>query len=150
MILVKLNRDPEAFYSLRKAAQVLGISTQPLRDWHQDGWVAKGPKGLKFPAAELRRFVQWLARYAKPFKMQERVRRFCKRGQPVPRAFDKLRQASFSWPKGRKSLRPAELATLMGCHPSLVTKALTQGWLTGWKPGKRNWEVFKRDNWQFV
>src|SRR3569623_2128202 len=88
--------------SLRETARLLCISTQPLREWHRDGWIRKGPKGLKFPVEEIRRFVLHLQRYAKPYDMRGRYGRFhLKRGkdQPLPGAWSKLKKAEIQWPK---------------------------------------------------
>ena len=135
--------------SLRETAQLLGVSTQPLRDWHRDGWLRKGPRGLKFPVEELRRFVEWLGRYAKPFDMRARLVRLRKRGEPPPRAWDKLRNRNFRWPKGQRFLRPTELAELLGCHPSLITKAIARGYLQGRKRNKVHWEIWRTDQFYF-
>ena len=146
-ILERLAALPETHLSLRRTAAVLGVSTQPLRIWHRDGWLNKGPAGRKFPVEELRRFVLSLKRYAKPHEMRERLRRFGRikaKGQPLPRAWDTLRQASFKWPKGR-DLTPREVAERVGCSASLVTKAIEAGFLQAYRPGRVRWRITKRD-----
>lgn len=146
-IMERLAGLSETHLSLRRTAEVLGISTQPLRVWYREGWIKKGPAGRKFPVDELKRFVLWLKRYAKPEDMRQRVRRFSKikgKHQPLPRAWDLLRKASFEWPKGQATLTPSQLAALVGCSPSLVTKAIEDQYLDADRPGRVHWHISKR------
>lgn len=65
-----------------------------------------------------------LMQRAKPFDMTRRVERFHRHLERPPYPFFKLHSARFVWPKGRTALTPKEFSALIGCHPSLITKAI--------------------------
>ena len=107
------------FFSLRAAARILGFSTQPLRDWLRLGYLTRTGPRQQFSREELLRFLQWLEDRAQPYDSQNYLDRL-----PPAYPFRKLSRASFAWPKGRRSLKPSELAPLVKCHPSLIIKAI--------------------------
>lgn len=137
-ILETLHASRRGFYSLRRTAKLLGISTQPLRDWIRLGYLKReGPRG-QIAKGELLRFLVWLQQRAEQFDSliyQQRL--------PQTYPFRKLSYASFVWPKDRKALNPQELAALTGCHPSLVLKAIHEGRLRARHRSPCRWEVSK-------
>jgi hypothetical protein len=147
-ILVEVARCPRRFHSLRRAAHFLGVSTQPLRDWIRLGYLQRDGPRLQISAAELRRFVRWLQNRAEPFDPEEYLDRLYRKRSRPPRPFDKLRAAQFAWPKDRAALTPKELAQLVGCHPSLIVKAIRSDHLFSGVRGRRRtpcrWEITRR------
>lgn len=150
-ILTRLEQNPKRFLSLRQAAAMLGISTQPVRDWLRSGLLqASGPR-QRIPVTALTELVQSFQQDARPYPMQQRLPRLW---APNPRAlhlrapqpFGKLWMAAFVWPSKRPALRPPELAKLIGCHPSLILKAIHAGALWARHPSPHRWEVTRR-NW---
>jgi hypothetical protein len=145
-ILNNLEASHRGFYSLRRAARLLGVSTQPVRDWIQRHYLKRdGPRG-KLSKAELCRFVGWLKERAEPFDSRGYLDRLHPKGRP--RAWDKLRAARFAWPRGCRALTPKELAQLAGCHPSLIVKAISRyrdfNALRGHRRTPCRWEITKR------
>lgn len=133
------------YLSLRAAARVLGVSTQPVRDWLRLGHLTRsGPRG-QIERKALVRLVRWLAAEAEEFH-EDRAARFHPGGRR-PRPFQKLAQARFDWPRGRRTLGQGELARLVGCHPSLVIRAIRSGVLRATQRSARRWEV-SRPAWQ--
>jgi hypothetical protein len=146
-ILTALAETHRGFFSLRRAARLLGVSTQPLREWiKRDNLNREGPGG-KISKAELCRFVRWLKDRAEPFDSSRYLERLHRKLKAPPEEFDKLRAAWFVWPEGRQALSPKELAQLVGCHPSLVLKAITRHGFFHRLSGRRRtpcrWEVTK-------
>jgi len=146
-IRIRLSAENRNFFSLRRAAWILRVSTQPVRDWIRLGYVQReGPRG-QIARSELERFVGWLEERAEPFDTMNYLERI-----PLIRPFQKMRRAHFEWPKGRKALNPRELAALTGCHPSSVLKAIYSGALHGRRRSPRRWEVSRRawhEAWRF-
>jgi len=137
-ILETLNASRRGFYSLRRTAKLLGVSTQPVRDWIRLGHLKReGPRG-QIAKGELLRFLVWLQQRAELFDSLNYLERL-----PQIYPFGKLRDASFEWPKDRKALNPRELAALTGCHPSLVLKAIHEGRLRARHRSPCRWEVSK-------
>ena len=137
------------FFSLRRAATLLGLSLQPVRDWVRQGYLKRaGPRG-QVPKSELRRFVDWLADRAEPFSYAGHTARLT-RGLDRPKySFQKVKEARLSWPRGRETLTPLELADLIGCHPSFIRRALRdhwQRWIRRGQPPDR-WRITRR-KWQ--
>src|ERR1700722_7547472 len=64
------------FFSLRKAARILGISTQPLRDWLRRGGVKSDGSRQQFSKTEVLRFLTRLEERAEPYDMEVRFERF--------------------------------------------------------------------------
>jgi hypothetical protein len=143
----RLVAQPRHFLSLRRAARVLGVSTQPLRDWVQLGHLKRDGPRKQFSKTELERFLTWLESRAEPLPEDHYVKRLWgKRGKP-PLEFTCLRHARFVWPKGREALTPKALAELVGCHPSLIIKAIRHyaGWSKlGQRRTPKRWEITKR------
>ena len=135
-ILGTLSGSPRHFYSLRPAALLLGISTQPLREWLKRGYLHQSGPRRQIKREELIRFVHWLQARAEHFDPFHYLERF-----PHTYPFKKLGRLQFVWPKGRKALAPRELAALAGCHPSLVLKAIRQGRLLARRRSNCRWEV---------
>jgi len=141
-ILENLSQNPRQFISLRQAAKILGVSTQPLHDWNKRHFVQRDGPRLQFEKRELCLFVKWLAKGAKPYPSDGYLERFRRRKMP-PRAFEKLFSARFDWPAGRKSLTPKELAQLIACHPSLIIKAINSDYIRGGRRTRCRWEISK-------
>lgn len=121
-ILETLNGSRRGLYSLRRTAKLLGVSTQPVRDWIRLKHLrCDGPRG-QIAKTELERLVGWLARRAAPFDPMNYLERI-----PQKLPFQKLSSSCFVWPKGRHTLKPSELAALINCHPSLIVKAVRCG-----------------------
>ena len=131
------------FFSLRKAARIFGISTQPMRDWFRKGDIKRDGPRRQFSKAELFRFLTRLEERAEPYDMESRSERFHVNLRRVPWAFNKLHTAKFVWPKGRTSVTPAELAVLVSCHPSLIRKAITEHRGLGHRPTPGRWRISK-------
>lgn len=123
----QLKAAPPFFFSLRKAAAVLGVSTQPLRDWVRDGLLRSSGQRLSFSKADLQSFLRRLAKEMANQEWKHREDRLVAERRRRPPS--KLRRAEFDWPRGRAALTPAELAALVGCHPSLIRKMLDKGQL---------------------
>lgn len=137
--------DHRNFHSLRTIAQVLHISTQPLRDWNRLGYLRRdGPRG-QFSRSEVIRFLVWLKKRAKPFRAEDYLLRiFGKQGR-LARRFNKLRTARFVWPKGRHDLVPMELAVRIRCHASLIVKAIRARELKAHRRTRCRWGVTRRE-----
>ena len=116
-------REPQRFLSLRSVARLLGVSTQPVSDWIEAGHLHRSGRQNRVSREELRRFVRGLDLNAVEFD-DVREARFHAKRRREPRPFDKLRNARFFWRKGRKALAPVEQAKLVGCHPSLILRAI--------------------------
>lgn len=123
-ILKRLENSPRRFLSLRGAAGVLGISPQPLRDWIKRQHIKREGQRAQICKEELSHLVKWFEARAEPYEMESRSDRFHRDRNGHPRRFERLRSARFVWPKGRTALTPKELSALIGCHPSLITKAI--------------------------
>lgn len=147
-ILKALAETRRGFFSLRRAARLLGVSTQPLRDWIMREDLKREGPGRKISKHELSRFVKWLKDRAEPFDSRRYLKRLHRKLNGPPARFDKLRSARFAWPQGRKALSPKEIAQLVGCHPSLILKAIaSHGFFQRLRPQRRTrcrWEVTKR------
>ncbi len=148
-ILEVLAETRRGFFSLRRAARLLGVSTQPLRDWIMREDLKRAGAGRKISKDELRHFVEWLKDRAEPFDSRRYLERLHRKLKAPPIEFDKLRAARFVWPEGRNALSPKELAQLVGCHPSLILRAITSHDFFHRLRGRRRtlcrWEVTKRD-----
>ncbi len=143
-ILPRVAASAQRPVSLRAAACLLGLSTQPLRDWVRCGYLTPTRPGGPFALEELRRFVLWLQRHAAPFASANYVRRFFGRHRTPPYEFQKLATTQIIWPTSRTALAPRELAQLVGCHPSLVVKAITMHAVRGRRRTPCRWEITRR------
>jgi hypothetical protein len=143
-ILERLARCPRGFLSLRRTAWMLGISTQPLRDWIRRGYIKRNGPRLQFAKDELSQFVKSLERRATPFGPHGYLERLHRNLMRPPYRFDKLKSGRIAWPKGRKTLSPKEFAQLAGCHPSLVIKGIHEHELRGRRRTPCRWEIVKR------
>lgn len=143
-ILETLAASPRRFFSLRATARVFGISTQPLRDWIGRGDLNREGPRLQFSRGELHRFVKELVDRAEPYDWQPHIGRFHRHLKRPPRPFEKLRAARFVWPKGRTSLTPRELSSLIPCHSSLVVKAIKASWRLGRRRTPCRWKITRR------
>ncbi len=74
-ILETLDTERRGFYSLRRAARVLGVSTQPVRDWLRLGQLKRDGPRRQISRAELVRFINKLVERAEPFDPSNYVRR---------------------------------------------------------------------------
>ena len=120
----RLKLFPKPSASLRTAARLLGVSMQPVRDWVRLGYLNRAGPRRRILKSEMERFLEWLVCRAEPFSFEHHPNRFTRDGKGPPARFHTLGEARFSWPKGCKSLTPTELAALIGCHPSLIIKAI--------------------------
>ncbi len=150
LILTQL-RDPQECHrpwlSLRASARLLGVSTQPLRDWIGRGQLTRDhPRRIAL--VELERFVGWLRDKAEPYVEDPLDRIYgINRG---PTQFGKLSEARFEWPTGRPFLTTGELAELAGCHRTLILKAIQQGWINTQQRNRygRQWWRISRQAWR--
>lgn len=147
-ILGELARCPCRFLSLRRAARFLGVSTQPLRDWIRLKYLKRDGPRRQIHKDELCRFVKLLQERAEPFGSDGYLERLHRKRKRPPRPFEKLSSARFAWPKGRTALNPKELAQIVGCHPSLIVKAIRPYSFSNRVRGRRRtrcrWEITKR------
>ena len=147
-ILQELAESQKGFFTLRRAARLLGVSTQPLRDWIRRNQLKRDGPGQKISKEELTRFIKWLQDRAQNFDWESYWERVQRKGKGPPRRFDKLRSARFVWPAGRMALSPQELAHLVSCHPSLILKATggprSYKKLVGRRTSPCRWEITKR------
>ena len=126
-ILETLNASRRGFYSLRRTAELLDISTQPVRDWIRlDQMKRDGPR-QQISTRELKRFLGVLIERAEPFDPGKYLDRIEWNRKVPSRPWHKLRWTSFKWPKEENELTPSQLAELIGCHPSLIRKAIQAG-----------------------
>ena len=138
-ILTRLAATTRPSLSLRAAARLLGLSTQPLRDWITAGHISRS--GSRLRLAELQRFVRWIAQHAQPFPRAHYLDRF-RRRPPYP--FKKLATARFTWPRRRATLTPAELAPVLRCHPSLIIKAIHARALPARRRSPHRWQITRQ------
>jgi hypothetical protein len=142
----RLASERRHYFSLRKTAQLLAVSTQPVRDWIRFGYLKQeGPRG-QVAKVELERFLDWLCQSAEPFDTDRLTARFTRKLGCSPYLFQTLANSQFLWPRGRKALTPRELAELVGCHPSLITKAIHKHgfWRLGRRKTPHRWEIGRR------
>jgi hypothetical protein len=142
-ILHELAGCSRRFLSLRRTARLLGVSTQPLRDWTRRGHIKRDGPRRQFGRVEICRFVGWLAQCAEPYDMSRRVERLHRKNDRPRYRFAKLRSLRGSWPKGQKTLTPKEFAQFAGCHPSLVVKAIHEDELRARRRSACRWEIPK-------
>jgi len=146
-ILATLDTSPKRFLSLRQTALILGSSIQPVRGWLRFGLIdASGPR-KQIPIPALVALVQHFQRLAQPYSMAERAGRF-HQGKPGPRRpFAILRRARFDWPKQNRTRTPAEIAKLVGCHPSTIIRAIHARELFADRRTPYRWEI-SRKQWE--
>src|ERR1043165_395177 len=123
-ILDRISQCRKSFLSLRSSARLLGVSTQPLRDWTKRGDLNRDGWRLQYSKQELNRFVRLLMDRAEPFDPENYLLRF---GEELRYPFRKIARSEFIWPIGRDALTPRELASLTGCHASLILMAIKAG-----------------------
>lgn len=146
-ILEALSASRRGFYSLRRTAKLLGVSTQPVRDWIRLGYLKREGPRPRMSRFEIERFVWMLTERAEAYDTSKYVDRIeCNRKVPSWR-WRKLATALFVWPKDRDMLKPPELAKLIGCHPSLIIKAIYADRVRGYRPTPRRWAI-KRRSWR--
>jgi transposase len=145
--LAVLQTSRRGAYSLRAAATVLGVSTQPVRDWIRLGWLKRDGPRQQISRSELRACVQKLKLRATRFDPDG----YCQRielNRKIPSSpWRKIFHADFDWPKNRDELSPPELARLIGCHPSLINKAIRSRRLAAKRKTEGRW-VITRWHWQ--
>ena len=138
-IKIRLGAEKRNFFSLRRAARLLNVSTQPIRDWIRLGYLKReGPRG-QIAKGELGRFIGWLEEHAEPFDPLNYLERI-----PPTFPFQELSSSCFVWPKGRANLKPSELAAIINCHPSLIVKAIRCGRLHMRHQTGRHCKISKR------
>jgi hypothetical protein len=143
-ILAQIAASTRPFMTLRSAARLLGLSTQPLRDWITQGYLNRTGPRLRLSLQELRRFVEFLANRAQPFDTSNYLDRFRDRHGTLPYSFEKLATAKIVWSKCPTALIPSELAALVGCHPSLVLKAIQTDALRARRRTPCRWEITRQ------
>ncbi len=146
-ILETLDAVRRGFYSLRRTARLLGVSTQPVRDWIRLGYIKRDGPRRQISRAELLRFINKLVDRAEPFDPWNYVQRIDRNRKVDSWKWRKLAFAQFTWPEGREMLTPSELAILIGCHQSLIIKAIYSGRVPGCRPTPCRWAV-KRHSWR--
>lgn len=95
VILGRLAACPRRFLSLRRASAVLGVSTQPLRDWIKLGYLRRVGPRQQISSDELGRLVTWLGKHAEPYESRKLLERIHGRGGRSPWPFHKLNQPRF-------------------------------------------------------
>jgi hypothetical protein len=120
------------------------VSTQPVRDWIRTGQLKRDGPRLRISKTELRRFVAKLDKEAEPYDWQLHTCRFLSRADRLPWRFGKLYRAKFAWPKSEDTLTPKEIASRIGCHPSLIVKAINNGIVRGDRRTRCRWEIKRR------
>jgi hypothetical protein len=143
-IIESLHASRRGFYSLRRAAQLMGVSTQPVRDWVRLGHLKRTGPRQSISRSELERWLNRLAARAEPFDRWNYIDRI-ELHRKVPRSpWRKLRLAEFQWPGKCDRLTPAELAGLIGCHRTLIIKAIRAGRVSGCRPTPGRWAITRR------
>ncbi len=143
-VRLKLSSEKRHFLSLRQTSSLLGVSIQPVRVWIKRRFLKSEHRRQLIAKTEIIRFVDWLAQRAEPFDTARYVDRFYWHRRLPTYPFWKLSRCKFVWPYRQPSLTPKELSKLIGCHPSLIVKAITKGWLRGKRKSPRRWEVTRR------
>ena len=143
-ILETLSASPRAFYSLRATAKILSISTQPVRDWIRLGQMKRDGPRHQISRMELIRFVNDLADRAEPYDPQNYPDRIEYHRKAPSRPWRKLAGTQFKWPNGRNVLTPVELAGLIGCHPSLIIKAIHAERVCACRRTPSRWGITRR------
>jgi hypothetical protein len=146
-ILAALNTSQRGFYSLRRTAKILGISTQPVRDWIRLGHLKREGPRRQINRAKIETFLWMLVERAEVFGKWNYVNRIENNRKVQSWPWRKLATAKFIWPKERDMLKPNELAKLIGCHPSLIIKAIKVDRVRGCRPTPYRWAI-KRRSWQ--
>lgn len=145
-ILATLAASPKRFLSQRQTACLLGISTQPVRDWVQAGLLeASGPR-KQIPANAVEALVKSFRKCARPYEMKQRLSRLRKPDAFPSQRFGKLFRAVIKWPSKRSSLRPVELAVLVGCHSSMIRQAIHSRILLATRSSPHRWKI-RHDDW---
>ena len=103
---------PKSFVSLRQAARLLGVSTQPIRDWIRLGHLKREGPRQQINKCELEWVLVWLCERAEPYPAENYTERLFRKRKRPPDRFETLRRAQFLWPTGRQALTPCELAEL--------------------------------------
>lgn len=143
-ILQELSTSRRGYYSLRRTARLFGVSTQPVRDWIRLGFVKRDGPRNQISGSELTRFLNTLIRRAKRYGRYNYVDRI-ERNRAIPSwPWRKLRTAQFIWPKEKPTLTPVELAHLIGCHPSLIIKAIYSERIKGCRRTPCRWAITRR------
>lgn len=147
-IIEQLIKGTRRFYSLRRAATLFGVSTQPLRDWLRLKHLRRDGSRGQFSREELIRFLRWIEQRAEPFASERLADRFTARTGRLPGPFTRLKRAQFLWPQGKPTLTPSELAGLIGVHPSLIIKAIRyHGSRLARRRSRKRWEI-PRQRWR--
>lgn len=142
-IRLKLSQEQKCFLSLRGTARLLGVSTQPIRDWTQRGYLNPSGKRRLIHKSEINRFVDWLCQRSSPFDSDRYLERIYRNNWPrFP--FRKMQVCRFIWPKYCRALTPKQLSELVGCHPSLIVKAIQAGEVQGERKTNYRWEITRR------
>jgi hypothetical protein len=148
-IFERLNHDRRGFCSLRRTAKVLGVSTQPVRDWIRLGYLKRDGPRDQISRAGIESFVWMLVEKAEAFDPLNYLNRIERNRKTPSWPWRKFATANFIWPKERDMLKATELAKLIGCHPSLITKAIKAGRVHGFRPTPRRWAI-KRRTWKNI
>lgn len=145
----RLNASRRGFFSLRGVAKLFGVSTQPVRDWIRFRQLNRERPRHQVSRAELFRFLEKLEKKAEPFDPYNYVRRIADNCKTGTWQWHKLSDAEFDWPKENETRTPSELARLIGCHPSLIIKAIYAGRVKGFRRTPCRWAI-KRKSWQWA
>lgn len=145
-VMEAIHRSPRGYFSLRQSARLVGLSTEPLRDAIQRNFLKRDGPRKQISKQELCRFVSWLEERALPYDALKYLERIHRNQRNRRYDFKKLRTAEFVWPRERKALTPAELAKLIGCHSSLIVKAIRHlsYWRLGHRPTPCRWAITLR------
>lgn len=145
-VIEVIQRYQKGYFSLRQSARLVGLSTEPLRDAIKRNFLKRDGPRKQISKQELCRFVSWLEERAVPYDAAKYLERIHCSSNNRRYDFKKLRTAEFEWPRERKALAPAELASLIGCHPSLIVKAIRHFsfWRLGHRPTPCRWAITRR------
>jgi hypothetical protein len=145
-ILENINASRRGFYSLRRTAKLFGVSTQPIRDWIRLGQLKREGPHRQISRAELVRFLNKLFDQAEPYDSNNYILRIERNRKNGYWQWRKLSTARFEWPKEYETRTPSQLARLIGCHPSLIIKAIYAGRVRGFRRTPHRWAI-KRKSW---
>ena len=144
-ILATLAASPKRFLSLRQTALLLGVSTQPVRDWLEAGLLESSGPRKQIPATAVEALVTSFQKHARPYEMKQRLDRLREPSTAPPGKYDKLLKADFKWPSKKIPLSPVDLARLAGCHSSLIRRAIHSGALPATRSSPHRWKIGRGD-----
>src|ERR1051325_9914808 len=80
---IRLHAECRKFLSLRRASAILGVSTQPIRDWVRLGYLKRDGPRRQISKLQLSEFLSWLKSKAQPFPSENYSSRLLRPGRPA-------------------------------------------------------------------